>query len=163
MYSIDETFIELTPYINLYNLRPLQIANLILDDVLNTTGITAAIGLGTNLYLAKVAMDITAKHSSNNLRCLTEKLYKQTLWLHQPLTDFWQIGKEISDCLYKYEIVDMYGIAHFDKRILYKEFGKNAEYLIDHANGIEPTLISDIKNINQNQIQSQQSNSVRRL
>lgn len=145
MYSIDEAFIDLTPYINLYNLRPLQIANLILDDVLNTTGITAAVGLGTNLYLAKVAMDITAKHSSNNLGCLTEKLYKQTLWHHQPLTDFWQIGKGISDRLYKYGIVDMYGIAHFDKRILYKEFGKNAEYLIDHANGIEPTLISDIK------------------
>ena len=145
MYSIDEAFIDLTPYLHLYQKRPLQIARMIIDDVFQTTGITAAAGLGTNLYLAKIAMDITAKHAKSNLGCLTEDLFKKTLWHHQPLTDFWQIGHGIAKRLEHYGIVDMWGIANCDPRLLYREFGVNAKYLIDHANGIEPTMMSDIK------------------
>lgn len=145
MYSIDEAFIDLTPYLNLYGKRPKEIARMILDDVLETTGITATVGLGTNLYLAKIAMDIIAKHTPENMGCLTENLYKKMLWHHKPLTDFWQIGRGISNRLLKYGIEDMYGIAHCDEKLLYKEFGINAEFLIDHSKGIEPVLIEDIK------------------
>lgn len=145
IYSIDEVFIDITAYIRLYDKRPKQIAKMILDDIYATTGLTATVGLGTNLYLAKVALDITAKHSEDHMGCLTEGLYKKELWHHQPLTDFWHVGKGTANRLLKYGVIDMYGIAHMDEQVLYKEFGVNAEYLIDHSKGIEPTLISEIR------------------
>ena len=146
MYSIDEAFIELTPYLELYKMRARELAKLILTDVYQSTGITATVGLGTNLYLAKVAMDIKAKHSKTNMAWLTESLYRQEMGHHQPLTDFWQIGNGIKNRLLKYGICDMWGIAHCDPEVLYKEFGVSAEYLIDHAYGRETIQMEDIKN-----------------
>ena len=97
------------------------------------------------MYLTKIALDITAKHSSTNIGYLDEEKYKNELWHHKPLTDFWQIGNGIERRLNKMRIFDMYDIAHSEQKKLYKEFGVNAELLIDHAWGYEPTLISDIK------------------
>lgn len=145
VYSIDECFLDVTRYLKLYQLNVEQFAKKIVDDVLNTTGITATVGIGTNLYLAKIALDITAKHAKNNMGYLNEQLYQETLWYHQPLTDFWQIGKGISKRLNQLGVFNMYDLAHIDEHILYQEFGINAQYLIDHAWGKEPTLISDIK------------------
>ncbi len=116
-----------------------------MDDIYNNTGITATAGIGTNLYLTKVALDITAKHVKSHIGYLDEEKYKKELWHHTPLTDFWQIGRGMSERLYKLKLKDMYDIAHVDERILYKEFGVNAKYLIDHSKGIEPCTIKDIK------------------
>lgn len=126
-------------------MNPKQIAKMIIDDIYNTTGITATCGIGTNLYLAKVALDITAKHTKDNMGYLDEDLYKQLLWHHTPLTDFWMVGPGTSNRLAMLGINDMYGITHYPEKILYKLFGVNAEYLIDHAWGREPVEISDIK------------------
>lgn len=145
VYSIDEAFLDVTDYLHLYKMTPKQFVKMILNDIYQETGITATVGIGTNLYLCKVALDITAKYVQSNIAILTEKMYQDTLWHHQPLTDFWQVGKGIMKRLAKYDIYDMYSIAHCDEKILYKEFGINAEYLIDHAWGKEPTTIADIK------------------
>lgn len=145
VYSIDECFLDVTKYLKLYQLNVEELAKKIVNDVLKTTGITATVGIGTNLYLAKVALDITAKHSKNNMGYLNERLYQETLWYHQPLTDFWQIGKGISKRLEQHGIFNMYDLAHSDESALYQEFGINAQFLVDHAWGKEPTLISDIK------------------
>lgn len=146
VYSIDEAFLDITSYLNLYHKSPSSLAKIIMNDIYNTTGITATAGIGTNLYLAKIALDIIAKHSKTNMGYLDEKLYQKHLWHHTPLTDFWQIGKGINDHLHKLHIRDMYDIAHTNENILYKEFGVNAKLLIDHAKGIEPCTIKDIKN-----------------
>lgn len=145
VYSIDESFLDITPYLSLYCMNPKQIAKMIIDDIYNTTGITATCGIGTNLFLAKIALDITAKHSKDNMGYLDEDLYKQLLWHHTPLTDFWMVGPGTSNRLAMLGINDMYGIAHYPEKILYKLFGVNAEYLIDHAWGRDPVEISDIK------------------
>ena len=144
-YSIDEMFLDVTRYLKLYKMSAEDLAKKIINHVLKDTGITATVGIGTNLFLSKVALDITAKHSNTNIGYLDEEIFKKTLWHHRPLTDFWQIGRGIEKRLAKYGIVDMYGVAHFDEKILYKEFGVNAEYLIDHSKGIEPTTIQEIK------------------
>ncbi len=144
-YSIDEMFLDVTDYLNLYKKSPTDIANMIMNDIFYTTGITATVGIGTNLYLAKVALDIVAKHSSNNIGYLDEQLYQKTLWHHLPLTDFWRINHAIERRLHKLHLNDMYDIAHADSHKLYKEFGLNARFLIDHAIGIEPCTIADIK------------------
>ena len=144
-YSIDEMFLDVTRYLKLYKMSANELAIKIIGHILKETGITATVGIGTNLFLAKVALDITAKHSNTNIGYLDEELFKKTLWHHRPLTDFWQIGRGIEKRLAKYGIVDMYGVAHFDEKKLYKEFGVNAEYLIDHSKGIEPTTIQEIK------------------
>lgn len=146
VYSIDEAFIDATNYLNMYNMPPVCLAQTIIKDIFKTYGITATAGIGTNLYLSKIALDITAKHSANNIGYLDEEKYKKELWHHKSLTDFWQIGNGIEKRLNKMGIYDMYGIAHADKRKLYKEFGVNAEYLIDHSWGKENCTISDIKN-----------------
>lgn len=145
VYSIDECFIDVTKYLKLYKMDVYQLAKVLIDDVYNTYGITATVGIGTNLFLSKVALDISAKHKKSNIAYLDEELYKNTLWNHIPLTDFWQIGRGISNRLAKHKIYTMKDICKCDPKILYKEFGINAEYLIDHAHGIEPTTISDIK------------------
>lgn len=145
VYSIDEAFLDVTQYLKLYQLNAKELAKKIVDDIYQTTGITATVGIGSNLYLAKVALDITAKHVADNMGYLDEQLYCQTLWHHRPLTDFWQVGRGIVKRLEKYGLMDMCDIAQVDERILFKEFGINAQYLIDHARGIEPTTIAEIK------------------
>lgn len=145
VYSIDECFLDITSYLHLYQLSPKELAKKIINDVKESIGITAAAGIGTNLYLTKLALDISAKHTKDNLAFLDEDIYKATLWHHQPLTDFWHIGQGIAARLHKLGIKDMYDLAHYPENILYKEFGINAEYMIDHAWGVEPTTIQDIK------------------
>lgn len=145
VYSIDEAFLDISTYFKLYRKTPLQMARVIIDDIFETTGITATAGIGSNLYLSKVALDISAKHNPSNIGILNEPLYKQTLWHHQPITDFWHVGRGIAKRLAKYQIFDMAGVAFCDEKILYQEFGVNAKYLIDHAWGKEPTTIAQIK------------------
>ncbi|HHX78302.1 MAG TPA: DNA repair protein [Acholeplasmataceae bacterium] len=145
VYSIDESFMDVTKYLPMYKLTAEQLAQNILNDVLKNTGISASVGIGTNMFLTKIALDILAKHSLNNIAYLDEQLYKDKLWNHRPITDFWQIGRGISTRLEKYNIFDMEGITKINQEILYKEFGINAEYLIDHAWGKEPCTIAQIK------------------
>ena len=145
VYSIDEAFMDVTKYLKLYKVNPVELAKIIIKDIFKTYGITATAGIGTNLYLAKIALDITAKHNPNNIGYLDEEKYKKELWEHKPLSDFWQIGKGIEKRLSKMRIYTMYGIAHAEPKKLYKEFGINAEYLIDHSWGKEKCTISDIK------------------
>ena len=146
VYSIDEVFIDATSYLKLYKKNQIELAKTLLKDIYNNFGITATCGIGTNLYLAKVALDILSKHSITNIAVLDEEKYMQELWHHKPLIDFWQIGKGIERRLNKKRIFDMYDLAHYDERKLYKEFGINAEFLIDHAWGRETCTIKDIKN-----------------
>lgn len=146
VYSIDEAFLDVTNYLKLYKMNEIELAKTILKDIYNTYGLTATVGIGTNLYLAKVALDIMSKHTPTNIGYLDEELYKRKLWHHKPLTDFWQIGRGIEARLNKKRIYDMYDIAHINPKILYKEFGVNAEFLIDHSWGKETCTIKDIKN-----------------
>jgi len=153
VYSIDEVFMDVTNYLNTYKLSPHDLAMRIILDVLETTGITATAGIGTNLFLCKVAMDIVAKHipaDKNGVRIaeLDEMTYRKSLWAHQPLTDFWRVGRGYAKKLEEHGMFTMGDIArcsHEDEDLLYKLFGKNAELLIDHAWGWEPTTIEAIK------------------
>ena len=153
VYSIDEVFIDLTPYLNYYELSPEEIIRMIIRDVYLTTGITATGGIGTNLYLAKIAMDIVAKKKEADeygvrIAFLDENKYKELLWDHKPLTDFWRIGPGIANKLKYYYINTMRDIAKCsleNEDFLYKLFGVNAELLIDHAWGYETCTIKDIK------------------
>ena len=145
VYSIDEAFFDITPYLNYYKKSALEIAKMIINDVFKTTGITATCGIGTNLYLAKIAMDIIAKHNDSNIGYLNEELYIEKLWNHKPLTDFWQIGHGIAKRLLKYGVEDMEGISKLPEDVLYKEFGVNARFLIRHAWGKESVTIQQIK------------------
>ena len=148
VYSIDEAFIDVTKYLRLYKVTAIELAKIVINDIFNKYGITATAGVGTNLYLAKVALDITAKHSVTNIGFLNEEKYKKELWHHRPLKDFWQIGNGIEKRLNKLRIFDMYDITHTEPKRLYKEFGVNAEYIIDHAFGRESCTIEDIKRYN---------------
>ena len=145
VYSIDEAFLDVTSYINLYKKNPKEIAIMIMNDIYNVTHITATCGIGTNMYLAKIALDIISKHNKTNMGYLNEELYKKELWHHKPLSDFWQIGTGIENRLHKMHIKDMYDLTKTDERKLYKEFGVNALLLIDHAYGKETCTIKDIK------------------
>ena len=145
VYSIDEAFMDVTKYLKLYKLNPIELAKKIIKDIFKRYGITATAGIGTNMYLAKIALDITAKHNPQNIGYLDEEKYKRELWHHKPLSDFWQIGRGIERRLNKMRIFDMYDIAHTEQKRLYKEFGVNAEYLIDHSWGKESCTIADIK------------------
>ena len=146
VYSIDECFFDISTYLNLYNKTPKELAQMIIDAVYEETGICATAGIGTNMFLAKVALDITAKHVDDHIGYLDEEEFKRTLWYHRPMTDIWNFGRGIEKRLEKYGVYDLYDIAHFDEKILYKEFGVNAEFIIDHAKGIEPCTIAEIKN-----------------
>lgn len=145
VYSIDECFMDVTAYLEMYQMSAFELAKKIIDDIYKTTGITATAGIGTNLFLTKIAMDIDAKHREDHLGYLDIELFKERIWHHKPITDIWQIGSGTAKRLAKYNVYDLYGVAHMDKDILYNEFGVNAEYLIDHAWGIEPTTIEEIK------------------
>lgn len=145
VYSVDEAFMDATDYLKLYKVNPIELAKIIIKDIFQTYRITATAGIGANMYLAKIALDITAKHSATNIGFLDEEKYKNELWHHKPLTDFWQIGKGIERRLNRMRIFDMYDVAHTDQKRLYKEFGINAEFLIDHSWGKENCTIADIK------------------
>ena len=145
VYSIDECFFDITHYIKMYNKSPKEIAVMIIDEVYRETGICATAGIGTNMFLAKLALDITAKHSEDHIGFLDENEFKKNLWFHRPITDIWGIGRGIAKRLEHFGIFDLYGVAHTEEKLLYKEFGVNAEILIDHSKGIEPCTIADIK------------------
>ncbi len=144
IYSIDECFLDVTHYLKLYKLTAKELAKKILDDIFNETKICATVGIGPNLFLTKVALDITAKHVDDHMGFLDEELFKKTIWHHKPITDIWGIGRGIAKRLARFGVEDLYDLAHCDEKLLYKEFGINAELLIDHANGKEPCTIEDI-------------------
>lgn len=159
VYSIDEVFIDATDYLKTYSLSARELAAEIILDVLKTIGITATAGIGTNLYLCKVAMDIVAKHipaDQNGVKIaeLDEMSYRRLLWSHRPLTDFWRVGRGYAKKLEEHGLLTMGDIArcslgkptdYYNEDLLYKLFGVNAELLIDHAWGWEPCTIADIK------------------
>ncbi len=145
VYSIDEVFCDITNYLRMYKKKPRDIVTMIIKDVYDTTGITATAGIGTNLYLAKIALDIISKHVESNIGYLDEELFKKYLWNYTPLTDFWSIGPGISNRLNNLGIFTMEDISKCEEAILFKEFGINARLLIDHSNGIETTTMKDIK------------------
>lgn len=145
VYSIDEVFMDVTDYLNMYKMSAKELAVTIMKDVLEKTGITATAGIGTNLYLAKVGMDIWAKHVDDHIGVLDEELYQKLLWDHLPLTDFWRIGPGTVKRLAKSGISTMREIAHADEDLLYHLFGIDAELLIDHAWGQETATMADIK------------------
>ena len=144
VYSIDECFIDVTPYLDLYGKTPRELATMLMDLVLRETGVCATAGIGTNLFLAKVALDITAKHVEDHIGELDEERYKCLIWPHRPITDIWGIGPGIARRLARMGAHDMGGVALLDERGLYDEFGINAELLIDHAWGIEPCTMAEI-------------------
>ena len=159
IYSIDEVFIDVTHYLSTYNMTAHELAMTMIQDILDTTGITATAGIGTNLYLCKIAMDIVAKHiepDTNGVRIaeLDEMSYRRLLWNHRPLTDFWRVGRGYSKKLEKIGLYTMGDIArcsigkptdYYNEELLYKLFGINAELLIDHAWGYEPCTMEDVK------------------
>ncbi len=158
VYSIDEVFIDVTPYLKTYKMSARELAMTIIKDVLATTGITATAGIGTNLYLCKIAMDIVAKKipaDENGVRIaeLDEMSYRRQLWEHTPITDFWRVGKGIAKRLEQYGIYTMGDIAraslqqkgYRSEDMLYRILGKNAELLIDHAWGYEPCTVEEVK------------------
>ena len=146
VYSIDESFIDVTDYLGMYNIDAVSFAKKLMNEIAAKMHIPSTAGIGTNLYLAKIALDITAKHSKDHIGYLDEESYIKTLWNHRPITDFWQIAQGTERMLAKYGIFDMEGIAKAPTDLLYKVFGVNAELLIDHAWGREPCLMEDIKN-----------------
>lgn len=145
VYSIDEAFLDVTDYLHLYQMTAVELGRKIMQDILDTTGIPAACGVGTNLYLAKVALDIMAKHETDRIAYLDEARYREKLWKHKPLTDFWRVGRGTVERLSNMGICTMKEIAHARESLLYKAFGIDAELLIDHAWGREPVTIADIK------------------
>lgn len=145
VYSIDECFLDITSYRRLYDMNERDLAKMLTDAVYRETGgICATVGIGTNLFLAKVALDITAKHAPDRVGYLDEAEFRRTVWYHQPLTDIWNVGRGIAKRLEKMGIFDLRGVAECEEAKLYREFGVNAEYLIDHAHGREPCTIADI-------------------
>ena len=146
VYSIDEAFLDVTPYLKLYRMSTKELAKKIMQDVKDTIGTICTCGIGTNLYLAKIALDITAKHSDDGIGELDEETYREKMWDHKPITDFWRISHGTAARLKRYGITTMRGIATIHEDYLYREFGIDAELLIDHAWGREPTTIRDIKN-----------------
>lgn len=145
VFSIDEAFLDAGPYLSLYGLTPKELAQKIMADIKTTTGITAAAGIGTNLYLAKVALDILAKHTEDNIAFLDEDLYRKKLWRHRHLTDFFRVGEGTMKRLCRVGIMTMEDVAHAREDLLYRMFGVDAELLIDHAWGRETVTMEDIK------------------
>ena len=144
VYSIDEAFLDITHYLKLYQMTPYQIGKMICQDILSETKITSSCGIGTNLFLTKVALDIEAKKNAEHIAFLDEELFKEKLWEHKPLTDFFQIAKGISRRLNKIGLYTLKDIAHCDEEKLYKEFGVNAKELIDHSWGRDDVTIREI-------------------
>ena len=159
VYSIDEVFMDITAYLDLYGQTPRELAKTITEDVFKTTGITASVGIGTNMYLCKIAMDIVAKQMPEDedgvrIAQLDEMSYRQKLWNHRPIRDFWRVGSGYSRRLEEVGLYTMGDIArcsigkegdYYNEDLLYKMFGINAQLLIDHAWGVEPCRMSDVK------------------
>lgn len=153
VYSIDEVFMDVTAYLQTYRMFPRDLAMKMILEVLEATGITATAGIGTNLYLCKVAMDVMAKHipsDENGVRIafLDEMTYRRELWSHRPITDFWRVGRGYAKKLETYGIYTMGDVARCSEQneeLLYRLFGKNAELLIDHAWGWEPCTVEAVK------------------
>ena len=146
VYSIDECILDVTDYLKIYKMKAKDFAKKLMAEIWETLGIPSSAGIGTNMYLAKIALDITAKHSEDRIGWLTQEKFIKTLWHHKPITDFWGISIGTRDRLAKFGIHDMAGIASTSEDLLYDEFGVNAELLIDHAFGRETCLMCDIKN-----------------
>lgn len=145
VYSIDEVFIDVTPYMSTYKMNAKELTVMLMDKIREEVGVRATGGIGTNLYLAKIALDITAKHADDFIGVLDEESYREKLWDHRPMTDFWRIGPGIARRLESMGIYTMRQLAAFDEDLLYRAFGVDAELLIDHAYGIEPVTLKDIK------------------
>lgn len=145
IYSIDECFIDATSYLSLYRKTAREFADMLMGAVFESMRISATAGIGDNLFLAKAALDITAKHACDNIGLLDEESFKQDIWFHRPITDIWGIGPGIARRLEAHGIYDLAGIAAANPDMLYREFGRNAEYLIDHAWGQEPCTIAEIQ------------------
>lgn len=145
VYSIDEVFMDVTEYLSLYGKTARELSVQIMNDIYKEVGVRATCGIGSNLYLAKIALDITAKHAEDFIGELDEESYRRKLWSHRPLTDFWRVGAGTVRTLERYGIKTMKDIAEADEDFLYKIFGVDAELLIDHAYGRETTTIADIK------------------
>ncbi len=149
VYSIDEAFMDVTNYLSLYKMTAAELAFTIIEDIRKTTGQRATCGIGTNMYLAKIALDILAKHEKDGIAQLDEDTFKKKLWRHKPLTDFWRIGPGTARHLQTIGLLTMEDIAHAPEKLLYKQFGVEAEFLIDHAWGREPCTIAEVKNYRQ--------------
>lgn len=145
-YSIDESFIDVTPYLKMYGKTTRELAKEIIQAVREIVGTVSTCGIGTNLYLAKVALDILAKHDPEFIAELDEDSYRDTLWDHRPLTDFWRIGPGTERRLRDHGLTTLRDITMCNEDLLYRWFGVDAELLIDHAWGREPVTIADIKN-----------------
>ena len=145
VYSIDESFIDVTDYLGMYGRDSVSLAKYLMNEIANRYRIPSTAGIGTNLYLAKIALDITAKHARDHVGYLDEELYRKTLWDHRPITDFWMVSGGTARRLERFGVYDMRGVAQLPADLMFKIFGKNAELLIDHAWGRESCLISDIK------------------
>ena len=144
-YSIDESFIDVTPYLKMYGIPVKELAKRVIDDIRDIVGTVSTCGIGTNLFLAKVALDIQAKHAPDFIAELNEEQYREQLWDHKPLTDFWGIGPATAKRLWDRGISSMRGIAQLDIDRMYDWFGVDGEILYDHAWGREPTTMADIK------------------
>lgn len=144
-YSIDESFIDAAPYLKMYKVSAKELAKRVIDDVRQTVGTVSTCGIGTNMFLAKVALDIQAKHAPDFIAELDEQQYRDTLWNHKPLTDFWGIGPATAKKLWDRGISSMRGLAQIDLDRIYDWFGIDGEILYDHAWGREPTTMADIK------------------
>lgn len=145
VYSIDEVFIDITDYMRIYGMSARELAKMLIDKVLEETGIYATVGIGTNMFLAKVALDITAKKVRSRMGYLDKNEFERLIWHHRPITDIWNVGRGIAARLEKYGVYDLFGITTMNENTLYREFGVNAEFLIDHAYGRESCTIKDIK------------------
>jgi DNA polymerase V len=145
VYSIDEVFIDITDYMKIYGMSAKELAKMLIDKVLEETGIYATVGIGTNMFLAKVALDITAKKVRSRMGYLDKNEFERLIWHHRPITDIWNVGRGIAARLEKYGVYDLFGITTMNENTLYREFGVNAEFLIDHAYGRESCTIKDIK------------------
>ena len=146
VYSIDESFLDVTPYLKMYGMPTKDLAKMIMKDVRETVGTICTCGIGTNLYLAKIALDIIAKHAKDSIGILDEQSYREQLWDHQPITDFWRISHGTAKRLQDRGMTTLRHVAMMNEDYLYKWFGIDAELLIDHAWGREPVTIADIKN-----------------
>lgn len=145
VYSIDECFIDLSPYLVMYKKTPRELTKMLMDTIYERFGICATGGIGTNMFLAKVALDVQAKHKPDHIAYLDEEIFRKTMWHHRPLTDIWNIGRGTARRLERHGIVDLHSITVADPHWLYKEFGVNAEYLIDHAWGRESCTMRQLK------------------
>lgn len=145
VYSIDECFIDATPHLASHRTDACGFARMLVEAVRDETGICATVGVGTNLFLAKVALDVLAKHEGSGVAVLDERAFRREVWFHRPITDIWGIGPNIARRLKRYGVADLAGVASLRERTLYREFGAAAEYLIDHAWGQEPCTVQQIQ------------------